>query len=358
MQEHQQQMSQLVFDTMTGQGHEIYLYDEQGKQVFDPKQANRLWSNNQKIMIVLGETKGRPSRPLITFNLSSSTDMDRFNDLKFALKKHNIYDYSFDTQLYGRELEPKHFEHANVTESHMWTGTTRTSYFPVDGVNVVVKHNRPWRPEETPMAKRWQRIRQIMLYTADGERLRWPYKDINGARAMAQHLNQQCHMHDHAGQFIQRLVELNQNLRRLQVRAKRAGGGAVLEQILRERGLIKNFLRGIASPDTYKSSLAEAGEWSRQFTKGPSMKPETKQWPEAQQLQEWFDGFDVTHKFESTTSQVKTALEQSDGNAYRTLDYLKRNIPGWEARFEEDPAGVAKELEDTIEKIKKAEQES
>jgi hypothetical protein len=74
--------------------------------------------------------------------------------------------------------------------------------------------------------------------------------------------------------------------------------------------------------------------------------------PEAQQLASWFESFDIRHVLENLedreiSDQVTTAWQTTHGNIYDTLDYLKRNIPGWLSRFEKDPQAVT----DTVKKI-------
>jgi hypothetical protein len=77
---------------------------------------------------------------------------------------------------------------------------------------------------------------------------------------------------------------------------------------------------------------------------------------EAKDMMGWLESFDLQiSENESKTDQVKAAWVASDGNKYETLDYLKRNVPGWESRFEADPSAVTAELDEIIEQLKKSE---
>lgn len=346
-----QAMAQLIFDVLSGKGHQIYMYDPKGNQVFDSKQANRFWSNDEKLMVSLGYTKGKPPRPLCTFYTSDVTNLDRFNDIKFSLKKHNPYDFSFDTEHFSRTLEPKHFKHMNVTEQQKWSGSTRTSYLPVDGVSVVIKHTRPWHKDTLDQAQRWRRIRQVMLHTPNGERFEFPYHHVLGAKAMAQHLNHQNQMHDRDGALIMSLVGALMNLGKLGRRARRVGSEMLCEEITSTRHQLKKLLRQISEARTYETALATARKMITDWNKPFALKTSQPAQPvrEARELQRWFDSFSPTLvETDSSREEVFTAWQASNKNKYRTLDYLKRNHPGWRSRFEADPESVTDEITQLI----------
>jgi hypothetical protein len=347
-----EEMAQLIFDVLSGKGHEIYMYDERGTQVFDATQANRLWSADEKLMVILGSTKGKPPKPLVTFYTSDVTNLDRFNDIKFALKKHNPWDFSFDTDHFGRTLEPKHFQHMNVTEAQDWSGSTRTSRLPVDGCLVVVRHTRPWNKDTLDQAQRWRRIKSIMLHTPRGERFQFPYKHLLGARAMAQHLTRDTHMHDTCGCLIQNLVKTLGNMRRFQVRAGKLGADELRYQIHSTRAQIKKLLTMISDASTYDTGIQEAQSMINSWKK-----PKPLAFREARELDSWFNSFDVRPVVESSDprSEVYAAWQAADRNKYRTLDYLKRNQPGWLSRFEEDPESVTDEISSYIEEFENEE---
>ena len=349
-----EEMAQLIFDVLSGKGHEIYMYDEKGNQVFDPKKSDRLWSNNEKLMVSLGYTKGKPPKPLVTFYTSDVTDKKRFKDIKFALKRHNPWDFSFDTEHFARTLEPRHFKHMNVTETHSWSGSTRTSYFPINGVLVVIKHSRPWHKDNLDQAQRWRRIKQVMLHTPTGERFKFPLNHVLGAKAMAQHLSQQKSMHDPEGTLIQDLTKSLQNMSALQRRARRLGSTNLLNEISTTRGQIKKLLGQMAETRSYNEGVSKARKMLTDWKQPTKSLPLT--FREAKDMMGWLESFDLQiSENEAKTDQVKAAWVASDGNKYQTLDYLKRNVPGWESRFEADPSAVTAELDEIIEQLKKSE---
>lgn len=356
----QEDMAEKISAALLGSGHEIVYYDKKGNRVFSPEEANRIWSDLEKMMIVIGKTKGRPKRNLATFYTSDVTDPEEFNNIKTTLKRHNIYDFSFDTEPFDKTLEPRHFKHMNVHET--WSGSTRTSYFPVDSVNVVVKHTKPWDKESLGDARRWQRIKKIMLFTPDGERFVFPHNNIVGAKAMAQHLHQGKSMWDVDGKMIQQLATTLKLLRGLQSKASHANCVDFANQISTTRGQIKKLLKTMSRGQSYDTSVQGMYEWAKNWVNQKQNIEESIQIIhnrsemilEARQLAEWYDSFDVRTILENEEKleQVRTAWEQSNGDIYTTLDVLKRNFPGWESRFEDDPQSVTKELEQLVAKIK------
>ena len=256
------EMAKLIFSVLDGGGHEIKMYDENAKQVFTPEKANRIWSNSQKIMIVLGKTEGSPPKPLVKFCTSDVTNPAVFDDFKNAITAHNIYDFTFETEPFATTLKPGHFEFMDIKESNNWTGTTRTSYFPIDNVNVVIRHSRPWNSDQMEKAQRWRRIKQILLFTPDGQRFKFPHNHVLGARAMAQHLNHENNsMHDNSGKLIQDLTKLLFDLRKIQFKCRPSQEWALQTHIVDTRQQIRRLLKAISQTHRYTESVDYAKAW-------------------------------------------------------------------------------------------------
>jgi len=209
-------MAEEIFKLLTGQGHEIFMYDNKGKRVYNAPQATFLYSDPVKLMVTLGYTKGRPQKPLVKFYCSKTTPLNLVAQMKSTLKKHNLYDHSFDTYIYGKTLKPKHFvHHANqeeVTESS-WTGSTRTSRMNIGETEVVIRHSQ--RLDDSENTPRWTRIKDIFIHAPDGSRYRCPWKHITGARALAQHIDQGNAPWDERGEMIHHLIRTLMQMRKV-----------------------------------------------------------------------------------------------------------------------------------------------
>lgn len=125
---------------------------------------------------------------------------------------------NFDVQNIGKsnldkrdyEFQSKHKESA-IMESKMF-GTSRISYQDLGEARLVVKHNQPINPDLA--AGRTMHIAGIYIENADGERFKYPYKHLSGARALAEHVNHGGNPYDDIGRYITKLSEELGHLRK------------------------------------------------------------------------------------------------------------------------------------------------
>ena len=98
-----------------------------------------------------------------------------------------------------------------VMESKFY-GTNRISYQDLGEARLIIKHSQPINPEFA--AGRTMHIENIYVENAVGERFRYPYKHINGARALAEHVKAGGNPYDSIGQHITGLSEELAGLRK------------------------------------------------------------------------------------------------------------------------------------------------
>jgi len=89
-------------------------------------------------------------------------------------------------------------------ESKMY-GTSKTSYQNVGDARIAIKHIQPINQESA--TGRIQSIGKIYIESADGERFKYPFKHLNGARAMARHVAEGGKPFDDFGKHITSLSE-------------------------------------------------------------------------------------------------------------------------------------------------------
>lgn len=99
---------------------------------------------------------------------------------------------------------------SQMTESKLY-GTSMTSYQQLGDTKLIVKHSSPVNAELP--AGRTQRIESIYVENAQGERFRYPYRHLNGARALAQHVAHGGTPYDTIGQHVIGLSEEMSKLR-------------------------------------------------------------------------------------------------------------------------------------------------
>lgn len=90
-----------------------------------------------------------------------------------------------------------------VTESRLY-GTSRNSYADMGECKLVIKHDGLVSDEKR--GDRARRIRDIFIETNRGERLLVPFKNLDGARALAQHISHGGTMYDEVAEHITSLV--------------------------------------------------------------------------------------------------------------------------------------------------------
>ena len=98
-----------------------------------------------------------------------------------------------------------------VMESKFY-GTSKISYQDLGEARIVIKHSQPVNIDAA--AGRTMHIESIYVENAEGERFKYPYKHINGARALAEHLKHGGNPYDPIGKHITSLSEELAQLRK------------------------------------------------------------------------------------------------------------------------------------------------
>ena len=91
-----------------------------------------------------------------------------------------------------------------MNESKMY-GTSKTSYQNVGEARIAIKHSKPVNTESA--TGRIQNINAIFIESPEGERFKYPYRHLNGARAMARHVAEGGKPFDDFGKHITGLSE-------------------------------------------------------------------------------------------------------------------------------------------------------
>ena len=143
-----------------------------------------------------------------------------------------------------------------MTESTMY-GTSKTSYQNIDDARICVKHSENINQEIA--GGRSQKIGSIYIESANGERFKYPYKHLNGARAMARHIAEGGNMYDDFGKHIVGLSEEMNKLRKFKTYMSRssvmAEGLADHMDVVNERiETVKNTVAKLQNKSYYKEA--------------------------------------------------------------------------------------------------------
>jgi len=102
-------------------------------------------------------------------------------------------------------------EEEQMTESTMY-GTNKTSFQKIGNAKLSIKHSQAINTESS--SARSQKIGKIYIESPDGERFKYPYKHLSGARAMARHVAEGGNPYDDFGKHITGLSEELSKLRK------------------------------------------------------------------------------------------------------------------------------------------------
>ena len=144
-----------------------------------------------------------------------------------------------------------------MSESKMY-GTSKTSFQDIGNAKMIVKHRGPVDFENP--AGRTQQIDSIYIESAEGERFKYPFRHLNGARAMCTHVSEGGNQYDAFGKHIVSLSEELSKLRTFKTYMNRsavmAEGLAGYMDIVNTRiETIKETVFKLQRPTNYKEAF-------------------------------------------------------------------------------------------------------
>jgi len=210
-----------VMKLMQGSGHQMKMFDAtSGKSVAIPAQARYFYVKEPNMMVNIDD-----STQELKFHIGEDVDIDKpgINNMMKQLKslaRTNMLD--FDIRSFGKHIEPKNYaykieqnkeqtmtDHVNEGMGPL-SGSSRTSRQTLENVKLILKHRAPVNEESR--GSRSRNVSAMFIETAEGERFKYPFIHLNGARAMARHVASGGVPHDIVGEAI---VELSSNLAQL-----------------------------------------------------------------------------------------------------------------------------------------------
>ena len=206
---------------MQGSGHRMRMFDaSSGKSVATPDEARFFYVKDPNMMVHIDDNTNE-----LKFHIGEDVDIDNpeinnmMNQLK-SLARTNMLD--FDIRSFGKHIEPKNYAYKviqnqeNTMTDHVnegmgpLSGSSRTSRQTLENVRLILKHRAPVNEESR--GSRSRNIVAMFVETAEGERFKYPFLHLNGARAMARHIASGGETHDMVGEAI---IELSSNLAQL-----------------------------------------------------------------------------------------------------------------------------------------------
>jgi len=215
-------IAKQLFEKIRSRFPKIVMGDENGAPTSDESQA-RFYDFD---WVVNGENQGAVSISIqegeslkiyysqnMLENLPEPIENEWYaflKEMRFFAKKHMM---GFDARdLAKSNLDKRDYQYlANkqVQESAMY-GTTKSSYEELDKTKLIIRHKKEITPEQA--GARTRHISSLFIENESGERFKYPYAHLAGARAMARHVANGGVPHDDFGKHI---IETSSNIAKL-----------------------------------------------------------------------------------------------------------------------------------------------
>jgi hypothetical protein len=265
-----------LFNKVRSRFSDVTIGDEKGNVTSEPKLArfvdfdyNEAGVNLGRISISLDEkklsiihssdivaTESDDTRKTWYGFLKDMRNFAKQNLLQFDIRditKSNLEkrDYQFLAKKSGDN---------NMTESKLF-GTSLKSYQAIDeGTRLIISHSKPVNTELA--AGRTMHIENIHIENSSGERFRYPFKHLNGARAMARHVANGGTPYDDFGSHIVGMSEELSKLRSFKTYCNRSGVVAeglkgIKEKVIERIDTIKDQVSKLQRQVNYESIVKE-----------------------------------------------------------------------------------------------------
>ena len=218
------QVSEKIFNLLKGFGYEVKTFDVEGNNKVNPQESTRFVVEEPNILVRLDLNKNS-----IILNTSEDLTDHKVRPMLKELSKD--YLLNFDYNVFGKRLKPKgelqdaeknsEKDMADVMEASLGklSGSTKTSYQPLENVKIVLKHKKAI--DEEIRGSRSRNIHSIFIQRGE-ERFKLPENNLAMARAMARHVQKGGEVFDEIGESIVNMARDLSKLREFIVYVKRS----------------------------------------------------------------------------------------------------------------------------------------
>lgn len=193
----------------------LSIMDAQGQTTSDPSNAITMEfpfiANGQ---ILSNVTISLAEEGTLKLLGSNDTDDSRWFDLIRELHmfaKSNGLKWAPNIQ--GKDqLQKRNDKDMNMEESSLY-GSSKSSYQNMETTKLIIRHSK--RIQEGSPNSRTRNIEALYIQNESGERFRYPFPHLSGARAMQRHVANGGNPYDHFGHYVISLSEQVYNYRRV-----------------------------------------------------------------------------------------------------------------------------------------------
>ena len=314
-----------IFKVIKGSGHDVKMYDSAtGNETVDPNTSRYFYVKMPNYMVHLD-----PDNSEIKLHQGAEKTDEKvkgiINNIKHIAKSYML---DFDHRIFGKELTPKNYAFKidqNRNEKDMselqtegytpLQGSTKTSEQKLEGVKVIVRHNKA--VDETSRGARSRNIQGIFVETSEGERFKYPHIHLNGARAMARHVHAGGKPHDEVGEAIVNLSDQLAKLKEVTKFARRFS--QVQEQAADVLPLVDNKVADIKKTIHKLTTASGYADFKENYKASETVEPSIEA------LEELKGKFTVT-KFDEKIGEVLPLLQSLVDEAKQEQDNSSKAI--------------------------------
>jgi len=211
-----------LFDKVRSRFTNLQMGDESGSVTADPAAA-RFFDfdfavegvNLGRVSISINETGNL--KVYYSQGITENTDgitqtmwYDFLKEMRFFAKRRLL---RFDTRDISKgNLDKTDFQYLaqngnkdpNMNESAL-TGSSRTSHRKLENTDLIIRHSEPIDPDQK--GARSRKIKNLFIQNSEGERFKFPFVYLPGARAMQRHVANGGYPHDAGGKHIVKCCE-------------------------------------------------------------------------------------------------------------------------------------------------------
>ena len=149
-------------------------------------------------------------------------------------------------------LRKEKFGDNTMSESRLY-GTSKKSFQDIGRSKLIITHTESMNHETNRSTK----IKSIHIENADGERFKYPYKHLSGARAVARHISEGGNPYDDFGKHVIRLSEELSKLRKFKTYINRSavmaeGLGSYVDVVNQRVDTIKTTINKLQKESFYR----------------------------------------------------------------------------------------------------------
>lgn len=192
-------ISDSIFKALKSFDLNINLYTDDGESTLDPASATRFYNEKNNMMVNL-ETD--TEKYLLKVSVGKNSDISEMRPLLDILRKvSKTYNLRYVLRTFGKKISPKDFAFKSVLESFTKPyGTVKTSRQRFENATLCIRHTH--RVNEEKRGSRTRHIKSIFIENDNGERFKFPYRNIPAARSMCIHVSEGGNPYDERGQEL------------------------------------------------------------------------------------------------------------------------------------------------------------